>query len=372
VTAAMVEMVKMPSVGISSIERDWYGCYGNSWHGAIVDAAFAHPAKFSRSLIRCIYDHAVEQGWMGAGDVVLDPFGGVATGALDAMRLGMHWLGIEIEPRFVEIGNANIEFWEGSLAEHFSGFGTARLMRGDSRDLAQIVTAIGACVSSPPYANGCAHTGGDDPHPEYVTGGEYRGVGITGAISSPPYASSLDRGVVDADRRREFARSRGISNVEHVTPIDMEKVGQRNQTDYGASPGQMGMMRVGEFFADEPPGQSRGSGDTFWNASRAIVEQVHQVLTPGAIAMWVVKAFVRDGKRVDFPVQWFRLCQMCGFEMMEWIRAWLIEGDDVEQIGLLGERVPLRRDHKSFFRRLAESKGSPRVDYEVVLVTRKR
>ena len=64
------------------VEHDWYGLYKEGWQGEIVDEAFSHPAKFARGLIRRIYQHALEQGWIEAGDIVMDPFAGVALGAI--------------------------------------------------------------------------------------------------------------------------------------------------------------------------------------------------------------------------------------------------------------------------------------------------
>lgn len=47
------------------IEPDeWAGCYDDNWKGVIVEDAFAHPAKFSRGLIRRIYEHARSEGWL--------------------------------------------------------------------------------------------------------------------------------------------------------------------------------------------------------------------------------------------------------------------------------------------------------------------
>lgn len=79
---------------------NWHGLYNESWQGEIVPEAFAHPAKFSRALIRQIYRYLLEEGHIKPGDHIVDPFGGVALGALDAMRNGLHWYGKELEPRF--------------------------------------------------------------------------------------------------------------------------------------------------------------------------------------------------------------------------------------------------------------------------------
>ena len=88
---------------------DWHGCYSDGWKNEITPDAFAHPAKFSRALIRRIYRHALERGYLKPGDVVLDPFAGVALGARDAIQLGINWLGVELEEKFVELGNQNLD-----------------------------------------------------------------------------------------------------------------------------------------------------------------------------------------------------------------------------------------------------------------------
>ena len=85
-------------------QSDWHKLYGEGWTGLIVPEAFAHPAKYSRALIRHIYQHLVDEGWLKPGDVVCDPFGGVALGALHAMKHGLHWVGVELEEKFVDLG----------------------------------------------------------------------------------------------------------------------------------------------------------------------------------------------------------------------------------------------------------------------------
>lgn len=91
---------------------------------------------------------------------------------------------------------------------------------------------------------------------------------------------------------------------------------------------------------------------------------------PSGVVIWVLKAFIRGGKIVDFPGQWQSLCESCGFETIEIIRAWLVE-ERGTQYDLEGEAHTKVIERKSFFRRLAEKKGSPRIDYEIVLITQK-
>jgi hypothetical protein len=83
---------------------EWFGKYGQSWQGAAVDEATVHPAKFSRLLIKAIYEHMLERGYIKPGDTVLDPFAGTGLGAYHALRNGLNWVGMELEQFFVDIG----------------------------------------------------------------------------------------------------------------------------------------------------------------------------------------------------------------------------------------------------------------------------
>lgn len=538
---------------------EWQNCYPSNWKGLIVAEAMSHPAKYSSRLIRRIYEHLLAEGWLARGDTVLDPFGGVALGALDAMRLGLRWRGVELEPKFAELGAQNIAAWHGRFQRMPFWSGSAVLFRGDSRKLLEVIGAAlnpGAAVSSPPYSGtdlgggggiltrdekirethhmptedenygvtpgqlgnmkadgfdaavssppyqadvvkdrsshlevermakkgyipkgtagmtgnvlsqesyghtegqlgnmkadgfdaavssppfGTAQSGGGiNVHgysndvqagvgspavrfvgqysyspdnqgetlgnlatlpmenfsaavssppfrqaqggtPEPKPGGVIderlyarhaagnsaaEGYGTeTGqlanmaegdfqaAVSSPPFQESLDAGYLDPVQRVDFARANGISNAEHISPIDMEKVNGRPQKEarYGFTDGQLG--------AD--------SGDDFWLAARQIVEQVYLALAPGGHAAWVCKDFVKDGERVPFADQWRQLCEAVGFVTLHEHHALLVKHKGASHT-LEGGLVEHRTEAKSFFRRLAEKKGSPRIDWEVI------
>lgn len=553
---------------------EWKGCYPSSWKGVIVPEAMSHPAKFSSKLIRKIYEHMKAEGWLKEGDVVLDPFGGVALGALDAMRLGLRWRGIELEARFADLGAHNISNWNVKYSRMPHWCSDAHLLNGDSRKLLQVLQGQNGegVVSSPPYADGAQHTGGNDPHPEKMEGGKYHGVGISGAISSPPYAESqinpgnigneikkrwgTDQAIAnhdrdgygstdgqlgamkagnfdaaissppfeersadggwqmlgkyaaegkltvkqvkgngskiypswDQDRDTSYGETEGqmgkmkttdegfaaaissppfrhseggtpepkpggsidkalyarhaagnsaaegyggtdgqlanmaegdfqgaVSRPPYNLPMSQEHNGKRGGkrgttppdgdpnafVKYGNTPGQLEGMKDDGFDAavSSPPfedslgseaghqdvrgelltigkdpdgqygttdGQLGGeSGDDFWMASRAIVEQVFQALAPGGHAAWVVKGFVKNKEYVDFPDQWRRLCEAVGFVTVHEHRAMLVHSKG-KTTNFDGEEIEHKTESKSFFRRLAEKKGSPRVDWETV------
>jgi hypothetical protein len=406
---------------------DWHGLYSNGWQGEITPEAFAHPAKFSRGLIRHIYQHMIGEGWLHEGDSVVDPFGGVALGGLDAMMHGLHWTGCELEERFVALGNQNIDLWNSRYAGKMPHWGTARLVQGDSRELAAVIRQAGASVSSPPFGGGDSasaqslverqdksaawikgNTGwstGYGTHPGNLGNMPATERGLMGAVSSPPYAESLQSQDKEFEDARQTNRGRDITGYGHLGSLEI----------YGQTPGQLGAMKadgfeasvssppwensleskdeefIRKYQADARAGITKGHGATqeyldrvqswngygesdgqlagasdFWSAARVIVEQTYQVLAPGAHAVWVVKAFVKNKQRVDFPGQWQQLCEAVGFRMVHIHRAWLVE-DRGTQVDLEGNHHTKTVERKSFFRRLAENKGSPRIDYEVVI-----
>ena len=83
---------------------------------------------------------------------MLDPFAGVCLGSLPCLLHGVNWLGCELEERFIELGRANLALWQRRYG-HTPGYGQARLIQGDSRELYQVLEKADCVVSSPPYAN---------------------------------------------------------------------------------------------------------------------------------------------------------------------------------------------------------------------------
>ncbi len=123
---------------------------------------------------------------------------------------------------------------------------------------------------------------------------------------------------------------------------------------YGAADGQLGAV----------------TGETFWHAARDIVSECYAILRPGGVSAWVVKDFVRNKARVPFCDDWCKLLEACGFVVTHRAHAMLVK--ETSHPDLFGGADHVERtERKSFFRRLAEKKGSPKIDFEEVVFARK-
>jgi DNA modification methylase len=328
------------------IETDvWEDCYEGGWGKLIVPEAFCHPAKFSRKLIERIYNHAMDNGWLKKGDFVLDPFGGVALGGLSAIARGINWVGVELEEKFVKLGEENIKKWK---SETGKGKGTARIIQGDSRKLkfhiAKLIGTPDLVVSSPPFSvrqpTSNARPGEDIELKKMLVDHYGQSPGQLGSmkegefdlcVSSPPYAESEICSSKQADR-------------------EQRKIDRKNKTWEGYN--KQNKDNLGSV-----------SGDTFWSASKEIVQGCYDLLKPGGHAIWVTKDYVRDKKRVPFSEKWTALCESVGFKVVCWHQAMVVK--QIPQHTFDDSKVI--KERKSFFRRMQEKKGSPRIDWENVI-----
>jgi len=322
------------------------------------------------------------------------------------------------------IGNVNADDWgnEGTSI-------TKR--RGLSGDYGDTPGQIGS-VTSPPYMGGGHHA---DQTGAWNTNGRGQGgtkdlagygstPGQIGALTSPPFAQPetrdrhpvQDGSVADAmtrahtvDRQTEsdgnIAALSGITSPPYANRVDdhgtdkPEYVNVGEKGKYGESDGQMGNLRLASVtsppwenneptrddnfrYTDGSPlgssgdhyGTSEGqigteAKESYWTACEQVYRELWALFPPGGVLACVVKSFVRDKKLVDLPQMTLDLLQHIGFEPVAWIDAMLTA--EHAQTSMLDEVPEYRKKRVSFFRRLAEKKGSPVINAEVVLVVRK-
>ena len=387
----------------------WYNCYDLGWQGEILPESFSHPAKFSRALIRRIYEHAFAEGWLAPGMTVLDPFGGVALGALDAMWHRLNWVGVELKPKFVALGQQNLDLWRRKYGSK-EGFGSARIIQGDSRKLTEVIGGADLVCSSPPYAEsiikdqrGSVIKGGTLRKGEVqeLTEGYGSSPGQLGAmkegdfdcvVGSPPFSpignqpTGRGQGVRSDYRAGKMKEAEPDSSYGHTEgqlaslpegrieavigspPYECARTDGEFQRQAANRSVSLNMPESAKGYGDSALGRDRSEAaqDTFWQASREILLQCHTILKPGGHAIWVTKRFVRAGKIVEFSGQWQALCESVGFRAICRHKAMLVKNHG-EQETIFNGTEQIRTERKSFFRRLAEKKGSPALDWEDVM-----
>ena len=211
--------------------------------------------------------------------------------------------------------------------------------------------SVASVISSPPYAESLSNlsekieqTGKGGPiHPRNYgqSSGQLSQLppgSVSTVLGSPPYEGS------------EGSPSLGSVNKDAWGTDGRDITARRGLTaKYGQEAGQLGHTE----------------GATFWEASKVILEQCHQFLPPGGHACFVTKQFVRNKRLVDFPGEWRQVCESVGFTTVcehhalltrQWEEPDLFEGTRKKE-----------RARKSFFRRLCEARGSPKIDWETVL-----
>ncbi|RBQ17251.1 site-specific DNA-methyltransferase [Spongiactinospora rosea] len=118
--------------------------------GRYLAASTAHPAK----MLPAIAARAIAT-FTAPGDVVFDPMCGIGTTLIEAVHQGRDGLGVEYEPRWAVIAQANLE-----MAYAAGATGRGRVVRGDARRLPDLlaqeedaVGRVGLLLTSPPYGD---------------------------------------------------------------------------------------------------------------------------------------------------------------------------------------------------------------------------
>jgi modification methylase len=129
--------------------------------GRYLQESNAHPGKMlpelARTIIRCYSE---------PGQLVLDPMCGIGTTLVEAIHLNRDAIGIELEPRWTALAEANLQ-----LAREQGARGDALPVRGDARRLGsglldELAGSIALIVTSPPY--GPSTHGHVRKHPDRV------------------------------------------------------------------------------------------------------------------------------------------------------------------------------------------------------------
>lgn len=139
---------------------------------------------------------------------------------------------------------------------------------------------------------------------------------------------------------------------------------------------KMGQSSMGNGYGNTPDQLGNASPQTFWQASETIIRQMAQVMPPGSISIWVTGDFITNGQRYEFSRLWAELCEWCGFELVEWVKAYKVS-EVAKAVRLEGGHKTIKKGGVSFFRNLqneaARQNGKTDliVEHEDVLILKK-
>ena len=263
-----------------------------------------HASKFSRSLVFRIIEYFKSEHGMSPCHRVIDPFGGIGTGGIACTYNKIPWFGVELERKYAFDAKRNFRINDHIWKHH--NFGHPCLTLGDSRRIPFKPNHFDFCITSPPFG-------------ENLSGG----------------------GIVNA--------ATGRSN-------------------YGLD-GGMKNIRVGHIYGEDQAMRKDNIillKGTDWEESCAMVyKNVFQCLKTGGKIAVVVKDFVK--KKKIFPVcdNTTKMLSSTGFNVFLKVKA--MQVSRTIQKGLFGEDIVDEKNRKSMFKIMAENKGCPKIDYEMVI-----
>lgn len=111
-----------------------------------------HPAKFPETLAQEFIEFFTKPG-----EVVLDPMAGTGSALVAALRAGRNSFGVELNPRYAEIGQTVIEQEKIALGEASDDL-TCKLIVADASRIIEVasihqIPMVDYVITSPPYWN---------------------------------------------------------------------------------------------------------------------------------------------------------------------------------------------------------------------------
>lgn len=265
-----------------------------------------HPAKMIPTLARSILNLYGESP-------VLDPMAGIGTTLVEAILLGMDAIGIDLEKKFVDRANENIQRIHADFPDR--KLGHAKCLQGDARSLAKLDVnnkTFSSIIFSPPYAT--TKTFNDL---KFVLPGREEAVAKTeqsavryedkdniGKISSYGQFNSI---LFSPPYGEQHGKGGSIFNADgSVTPKFRNKFANS------------GIRRKG--FLDASSADNIDNiryGRSYLSEMLKVYSECYRVLAPGKFMIVVVKDIKRNSLTIPLAADTIRLCQLAGFQLFD-------------------------------------------------------
>jgi len=325
-------------------ELYWHSCYESfrNWKDYVVSESYRHPAKMAPKLCDKIFKHLKKLGLLQEGITIIDFMAGISTTGILASLHGYNYIGVELEPHFIELSKKNYEKLKSS------GINTKwELIQGDSRKLSELLKEKGYVgIVSPPYGDmelslknrtdksamwikskrGYKYI----PYSEDNIGNlpDKKLVGIT----SPPYENTLNIHNEGENPKGSSAikRERGVNGAYSFNP---QNIGNQKEETYLTA-----MLKVYQ-------------------------EAYKSSISPLVV---VTKNPTKKGKLRRLDIDTAKLLMMAGYEIYDYHRALLFK--EYPQKTLTGEVKKEVKGRLSFFKRLMYLKNIPVAQWEDIII----
>jgi modification methylase len=238
-------------------------------HGRYLPESNRHPAKTLPELAR----RAIET-YSRPGDLVLDPMCGIGTTLVEAAHLDRRAIGIEVEPRWAKLAEANI-----AHAKDQGAPGSARVLPGDAREQPRLLAREARDVAA-----------------ENVAALPYQRVDLV--LTSPPYACEIGE-----PQKGAWGTGRALCPA--------------SERNYSA--------------ARENLGHARGAA--YVDAMADIYAACERVLKPGGFLVLVTKDMRSRGALRNLAGDTVALCEQVGLAYWQHVIALLATIRDDQLIG---------------------------------------
>lgn len=249
------------------------------------DESFAHPGKMLPHVVRSIVETYGE-----SGDVWLDPMCGIGTTLVEAMQVGYDAIGVEFEPRWVDVTLRNI-----MRTVRAGAVGRGQVIQGDAREAATYLDGerVTKIAFSPPYGNTLSKTShGPDKNPDRQSGGK--------------------RGA------RAIRHGYSFTGVEHAAIPD--EAGDMTIAEKSPDQVNLGDLKHGNLDVALAAARSLRTGTpqealqpSYLTEMAKVYDQCFKVLSTGGLMVLVLRDYRRNKKRVDLLGDTLRICEELGF-----------------------------------------------------------
>jgi len=361
----------------------WYGLYdGNGKYSKYFSPQTnAHPAKMSFLLAEKIFKHLEHLGLIHKGDRIIDFMAGTGRTGIVAALNGYKFVGIELEPHFIEMIEKNREVLKNKMMRDPDW----NIIQGDARKLSKLLEEHGAGITSPVYGN----TDLRYRQNGIVINGKNTTVHICtrptkdAAIVSPPYSQAQDgggifrKGYKDIDMvgNRTYAKSTHnftedqIGNLKDAAIVsppyeNMDVDGARKMIEgYFNKIGGIGHAKTDGVQQDNSENIGSKQSQTYLEAMYKVYLEAYKAgISPLVV---VTKNPTRNHKLRRLDIDTARLLEMVGYKIIDYHQAVLWHWVEQKQLDGSVKRIPKGR--LSFFKRLSLKNGNVAADHEDIL-----